>query len=62
MRKARENDLHLPVIEKEPEPHPLRSIDEINEWIEHDYRLFFNRKVYEKEKKKNSVNSIFHLS
>ena len=32
---------------------------EINEWIEQDYKLFFDRKAYEQEKRKHSVNVPF---
>ena len=39
----------------------LRTIDEINEWIEHDYQLFFDREAYEKEKRELSVNIPFRL-
>jgi hypothetical protein len=54
-------DLDLPSIKGEPLPPLLRSMDEINTWIEHDYRLFFNRELYEKEKRLCSVNKPFVL-
>jgi hypothetical protein len=61
VKKEKEYDLSFPVIKKKPLPNSLRSIDEINEWIEHDYELFFDRKLYEKKKKKYSVNKPFVL-
>jgi hypothetical protein len=56
------NELNLPRFDTEPLPPSLRSMDEVNEWIEHDYRLFFDRKIYEKEKRQCSVNVPFVLS
>jgi hypothetical protein len=61
MKKNKNKKLDLPFLSKEKTPHSVRSVDEINEWIEHDYKLFFNRKIYEKEKKKLSVNTPFKL-
>lgn len=61
MNKDKQHTLNLPVFTKNPRPHAVRSIDEINEWIEHDYKLFFNRELYEKEKKRYSVNVPFKL-
>ena len=61
MEKEKENELSLPIIESEPLPQSLRSIDEVNEWIEHDYQLFFDRKIYEREKRLSSVNTPFVL-
>ena len=61
MNKSKTNDLKFPVLKKKPLPNSPRSIDEINEWIEHDYKLFFNRKIYEEKKKKLSVNKPFVL-
>jgi hypothetical protein len=57
----KEKKLNLPSIIIEPRPPSLRTIDEINEWIEHDYELFFDRAIYEKEKRRLSVNAIFSL-
>jgi len=56
------SNLNLPIIIKNPPPHSLRSIDIINKWIEHDYLYFFDRKIYEKQKKLNSVNVKFVLT
>jgi hypothetical protein len=56
-----ENKLDLPVFKSEPLPPSLRTIDEIDQWIEHDYLLFFDRKIYDKEKKLFSVNIPFIL-
>ena len=36
-------------------------MDEINEWIEQDYLLFFDREAYEQEKRLYSVNIPFML-
>ncbi len=57
--KDKEN-LQFPKVKKAV-PNSIRTIDEINEWIEHDYKLFFNRKVYEAKKKRLSVNKPFVL-
>ncbi|MBN1757490.1 MAG: hypothetical protein JW863_04190 [Chitinispirillaceae bacterium] len=56
-----ENDLNLPVITGEMAPPSLRTIDEIDTWIEEDYASFFNREVYEREKRLYSVNVPFVL-
>lgn len=56
------DSLKLPVITKEPLPPLLRSIDEIDRWIEENYALFFDREIYEKEKRLNSVNVPFVLN
>jgi hypothetical protein len=56
-----ENELNLPSFDSEPLPPSLRTMDEIDTWIEHDYKLFFNRDLYEKEKRQNSVNKPFVL-
>jgi hypothetical protein len=53
--------LNLPRITSEPLPPSIRSIDEVDKWIEEDYALFFDREVYEKEKRLNSVNIQFKL-
>ena len=39
----------------------LRSMDEIDEWIEQDFSFLFNRESYEKEKRRCSVNVRFKL-
>jgi hypothetical protein len=57
-----ENELRLPVIKGGMLPPSLRSMDEINEWIEQDYLLFFNREAYEREKRALSVNVPFVLT
>ncbi len=54
-------ELNLPRIDGKPLPPSLRSVDEINEWIEQDYALFFNRELYEKEKRRISVNVPFFI-
>jgi len=57
-----DNDLKLPVFTNEPLPPSLRTMDEIDRWIEEDYALFFNRDIYEKEKLMLSVNIPFTIS
>ena len=61
MENKPENELNLPLMKSDPAPPSLRTVDEVNEWIEQDYRLFFNRAVYEEEKRLNSVNVPFVL-
>jgi len=56
-----EGDLNLPVFKSEPLPPSLRTIDEIDRWIEEDYILFFDRESYNTEKKLCSVNIPFVL-
>ena len=58
----KKDKLNFPVIKNDPSPPSLRTIDEVNQWIEHDYQFLFNRKRYEKEKRKNSVNVRFVLN
>lgn len=55
------SELNLPVIEGGPPPPVPRSMDEIDAWIEHDYRHFFDREVYQREKRLNAVNIRFSL-
>ena len=57
----KKDDLKFPVVKQEPFEPSLRTVDEINTWIEQDYALFFDRAVYEEQKKKNSVDSPFLL-
>jgi hypothetical protein len=52
-------DIHLPVFDKPMQAASVRSLDEINMWIEQDYNLFFNRSEYEKNKLKCSVHKQF---
>ena len=54
--------LNLPFFTGDPLPPSLRSVDEIDQWIEEDYQHFFKREDYEKEKLKNSVNVPFSLA
>jgi hypothetical protein len=42
-------------------PPTLRDIDVIDQWIEEDYALFFDRAAYEKEKDRLSVRQPFKL-
>jgi hypothetical protein len=56
-----DDELNLPVIKNEPLPPAIRSMDEVDKWIEEDYALFFDREAYENEKRLNSVNVPFKL-
>ena len=62
MEADMDDSLKLPVFTEEPLPPSLRTMDEIEQWIEEDYALFFNRELYEKEKRLNSVNVPFTIS
>ncbi len=54
--------LMLPSIESNTmAPPSIRSMDEINKWIEEDYELFFDRKAYEMEKRDQPVAALFTL-
>jgi hypothetical protein len=53
--------IEFPVISRSIAPSSIRSLDEIDAWIEEDYRLFFNRKQYEEEKVKHTVYEAFRL-
>jgi len=55
------DDLKFPRLEREPLPPPLRTMDEIDAWIEENCRLFMDRKIYEAEKIRNAVNVPFRL-
>jgi hypothetical protein len=61
MIPSADDELNLPEIQIEPTPPSLRTMDEIDTWIEEDYALFFDRDIYEKEKRLNSVNVPFKL-
>jgi hypothetical protein len=61
MGNTPDNELNLPLLKGDPAPSLLRTIDEIDAWIEQDYRIFFDRTIYEKEKSRNSVNVPFVL-
>lgn len=54
-------ELNFPMIRGRPLPPSVRSMDEINDWIEQDYPYFFNREAYDKAKKRLSVNIPFVL-
>ena len=53
--------LDFPVLNEPLAPPSIRSMDEINSWIEQDYALFFDRDVYEREKQRLSVEKLFFL-
>ncbi len=52
-------DVNFPVIKSPMQPPSVRSMDEINTWIEQDYELFFDRAEYEKRKVLLSVYKRF---
>jgi hypothetical protein len=56
-----DDQLNLPIFTGEHLPPALRSIDEINDWIEENYLDFFDRESYEREKRKLSVNVRFTI-
>jgi hypothetical protein len=53
------DDIKLPVFTKAITPASVRSLDEIDAWIEQDYHLFFDRSQYEKDKLKYAVYKKF---
>ena len=53
--------LSFPDIGPEQLPPSIRSVDEIDEWIQQDYEAFFDREAYEKQKQELSVNVPFRL-
>lgn len=55
------SDIKFPVFTEPSTPPSTRSIDEIDAWIEQDYREFFNREAYEREKIILSVDTPFVL-
>jgi hypothetical protein len=56
-----DDQLNLPIFTGEHQPPALRSIDEINDWIEEDYSTFFDRESYDRQKRQLSVNVRFTL-
>lgn len=52
---------NFPTITGESMPPSIRSLDEIDQWIQDDYEAFFNRDVYEKQKRRMSANTPFTL-
>ena len=55
-------ELNLPVIRPgQMLPPTLRTIDEIDQWIQENYELFFDREAYEKEKDRLTVTQPFKL-
>jgi len=59
-KKEKSFDLNLPII-KNNSSQSIRSIDEVVEWIAEMYADVFDRKIYEEEKKRLSVNVRFSL-
>lgn len=56
-----ETELVFPVIREKMAPTSIRTIDEIDAWIEHDYALFYDQEKFLEEKKKMSVYERFVL-
>ena len=56
-----EDDLIFPTFRETMLSPSIRSLDEINTWIEQDYSLFFDSKLYRQEKYKLSVDKRFIL-
>lgn len=54
-------DIDLPLFDKPMQAASVRSMDEIDMWIEQDYELFFDRFEYEKKKLESSVCKRFSL-
>jgi hypothetical protein len=54
-------ELNFPVFLEDMAPPSVRTMDEIDSWIEHDYEIFFNREKYTEEKIKLTVGTIFSL-
>lgn len=56
------DQIKLPIINGPIAPPSSRSMDEIDAWIEENYRLFFfDRAKYQEEKRKYSVYKVFKL-
>jgi hypothetical protein len=55
-------DLNFPVIKAAMAPPSVRSIDEINSWIESDFPFLFDRASYEQRKRDLSVETRFSLN
>lgn len=53
--------LIFPEISEKMAPPSIRTIDEIDSWIEHDYALFYDQEKFLEEKKKMSVYERFVL-
>lgn len=58
---TREQDLNLPDFSGKMLPPRTMSMDEIVECLDEDYRLFFDRESYEREKKIKEVAAAFVL-
>lgn len=56
-----ETELIFPVIKEKMAPPSIRTIDEIDSWIEHDYALFYDQERFLEEKRKMSVYKKFVL-
>lgn len=55
-------ELNLPMIKAGEMADPSeKTMDEIDSWIEEDYKLFFDRKAYDEEKNRCSVEARFVL-
>jgi hypothetical protein len=54
-------NLDLPVIKADMSPPSIRSLEEIEKWLDEMYNEFYNPEVYAREKAKLSVNTVFYL-
>ncbi|MBD3240553.1 MAG: hypothetical protein GF331_08215 [Chitinivibrionales bacterium] len=55
------DELHLPTLPDDPKGPSVRSLDEIDRFIEEDYALYFDRASYERRKRELSVDRPFTL-
>jgi hypothetical protein len=59
--QSTEPALIFPILKGKMAPPSIRSIDEIDSWIEHDYAFFYDQEKFLEEKKKMSVYDKFVL-
>jgi hypothetical protein len=59
--KSNPDDINFPVFDEKMEDRSPRSLDEVDQWIEHDYMLFFDRIHYKKDKVRLSVYNKFSI-
>jgi hypothetical protein len=53
--------LKLPSLDREPAPPSAQTLDQIDQWIEQDHDLFFDRESYQRSKLLLSVEQEFVL-
>jgi hypothetical protein len=56
-----ESEITWPTFSEPMAPPSLRTMDEINQWIEEDFAILMNRERYDEEKLRLSVSEPFHL-